>query len=311
MTELANNKESEVWAVSSGKGGTGKSFIISSLGTCLASRGNRVVLIDADFGGANLHSFLGLRRPKASLTDFFEKKRPLNELMIDTGIHDLRLVPGDVGSLDSDNIKYTQKLKLFRHIRSIDTDYVLIDLSAGSTYKTIDTFLLADKMLAIMFPQVIAIENIYHFVKNVVFRKLVTSFRAHGIRDIVQFTWKNREEYGIRNLRELIDFLKGMSNIIADIIASEFSDFRIHLVLNHVRTRNEAVIGSYVQSIFKRYFGFNMHYLGYVAHDDSIWRSVNERKTFMKAYPLSKSAREIEGLADNLMNGDQVILSRG
>jgi len=308
---LKNNGHGEIWAISSGKGGTGKSFVASSLGTCLASRGNRVILFDADFGGANLHSFLGINRPKYSVTDFFEKGVALDELMVETGISDLRLIAGDVDSLDSDNIKYFQKMKLYRHITSLDTDYVLIDLSAGSNYKTIDTFLLGDKLLAIMFPQLVAIENAYHFVKNVVFRKLVSSLKAHGLGDVVRFTWKNRHDFGIKNLKDLVDFLTGMSMEIGNILSKEFSSFCIYLILNQVRSRNELVIGSYVKSIFRKYLGLNALYVGFVEYDDSVWRCINERKPFMKAHPLSRCAREVERLTENLINERQVMLARG
>lgn len=310
MFESEKKSEGEIWAISSGKGGTGKSFVTSSLGTCLASWGNRVVLIDADFGGANLHSFIGIKKPKLSLTDFFEKKAPLETLIVDTGITDLRLVTGDVGSLDSDNIKFTQKLKLYRHIVAIDTDYVLIDLSAGSNYKTIDTFLLADKMIATMFPQLTAIENIYHFVKNVIFRKLIRSLRAHGFRNLAQYTWKNRNENGLKTLRELIEYLHDVSPQIDEIISKEFEGFTIYLIVNQARGRNDIVIGSYVKSIFKKFFGVNAHYAGYVEYNDSIWRCINESKPFMTAHPFSRSAREIERVTKNLMNGKQVTLDR-
>ncbi|HEU0265075.1 MAG TPA: P-loop NTPase, partial [Geobacterales bacterium] len=104
----------EIWAVAGGKGGTGKSFITSCMGATIAQRGKRVVMIDADLGGANLHSFLGVSRPTVSLTDFFDKKTPLKELIINTAIPNMGLITGNLHSLASDDIKYVQKLKLFR-----------------------------------------------------------------------------------------------------------------------------------------------------------------------------------------------------
>ncbi|MBW2087075.1 MAG: P-loop NTPase, partial [Deltaproteobacteria bacterium] len=41
-------RESEIWAIGGGKGGVGKSFLLSSIGTCLAIQGKKVVLLDAD-----------------------------------------------------------------------------------------------------------------------------------------------------------------------------------------------------------------------------------------------------------------------
>ena len=52
-------------AVGGGKGGVGKSLVTSSLGISLAQHGKRVVVLDADLGGANLHTCLGLSTPRA------------------------------------------------------------------------------------------------------------------------------------------------------------------------------------------------------------------------------------------------------
>ena len=149
-TGVRKKDEGEIWAIGGGKGGTGKTFVTSSMGTYLARKGKRIVLIDVDIGGANLHSFLGISRPKKSLSYFFEKGVPLSKLALRTGIGNMYLITGDIHSLASDNIKFTQKLKLFRHILKLNKQYVLIDLGGGSNNNTIDTFLIADKKIAPM-----------------------------------------------------------------------------------------------------------------------------------------------------------------
>ena len=160
-------REAEIWAIAGGKGGTGKSFVISCLGTYLAIMGKRVILIDADLGGANLHTFLGIDRPKCSLTDFFDKKSQLNELIVESRIPNLGLLVGALQTLAPDGIKYAQKQKLLRHIKSLDADHVLIDLGAGAHFNTIDTFLLADKMIVVVVPEITSIENVYYFLRAV------------------------------------------------------------------------------------------------------------------------------------------------
>ena len=142
-----SGKHCKIWAVGGGKGGTGKSFITSSMGTCLALKGSKTILLDADLGGANLHTFFGLNRPRYSLSDFFDKKIPLQDIIVHSGIAILGLVTGSLGSLDSEGINYAQKQKLFRHIRTLDADHILIDLGGGTHINTLDTFLLADRMI--------------------------------------------------------------------------------------------------------------------------------------------------------------------
>lgn len=303
-------KEGKIWAIGGGKGGTGKSFVTSAMGTYIAGKGKRVILIDIDIGGANLHSFLGISRPKKSLTDFFEEGASLNKLAVKTGIDNMSLITGDIHSLASDNIKFTQKLKLFRHIMKLNQRYVIIDLGGGSHNNTIDTFLMADKKIVILEPEITSVENMYHFIKNVLFRKLRMSLREYGFKDIVEQMWKRREEYNIKNLRELMDGIRENFSYVGDIIDKELSDFKLYLVLNKIRSSDDILIGSSMKSIFMKYLGIDTKFVGFVEYDDSVWRSIRERRPFMLNYSLSRSAKEVEVFTENLLKGKEIKLSR-
>lgn len=63
-----------VWTIGGGKGGIGKSLFTANVGITLAQMGNRVCVIDADLGGANLHSCLGVTQPMATLDDFMTRQ---------------------------------------------------------------------------------------------------------------------------------------------------------------------------------------------------------------------------------------------
>ncbi len=303
---VKKKKDGEIWAIGGGKGGTGKTFITSSMGTYLAGKGKRIVLIDVDIGGANLHSFLGISRPKKSLSFFFEKGVPLSKLALKTGIGNMYLITGDIHSLASDSIKFTQKLKLFRHILKLNKQYVLIDLGGGSHSNTIDTFLIADKMIAVLEPEIIAIENMYHFIKNSLFRKLKMSLRSYGFKEVVEYMWGNREKYKINNLNELIECLKNSFPSIGDILDKELSNFKIYLILNKVRSSQDIIIGSSIKSIFMKYLGLETQFVGYLEYDDTIWRSIRERKPFMMNYGTSRSAKEIATFTENILQGREI-----
>jgi flagellar biosynthesis protein FlhG len=305
MTAIENNT-CQIWAIGGGKGGIGKSFIISCLGNYLAGQGKRVILIDADLGGANLHSFLGIARPKASLTEFFERKIPLNELLVPTGINNLDLLTGAIGSLDPDHLKYTQKIKLFNHIKKLSADYILIDLGAGTTFNTIDTFLLADQLIVVTVPEITAIENLYFFLKNTFFRKLALSCNEHGLKEILRKAWLDRKKYNIQNFTEFLCHLKGLSKKMEKIINEQVEDFTIRIVLNQLRNNQDIGIGNSIKSVCKKYYGLNAHYVGYIEHDAIVSRCINQRYPFMQTYPASRCAREIERVAENIMGGRQL-----
>lgn len=310
MEKSRAEKEGKIWAIGGGKGGTGKTFVTSAIGTYLAGKGKRVVLIDVDIGGANLHSFLGINRPKKSLTDFFETGASLDKLAVRTGIDNMSLITGDIHSLASDNIKFTQKLKLFRHIMKLNKHYVIIDLGGGSHNNTIDTFLMADKKIVILEPEITAVENMYHFIKNALFRKLRMSLREYGFKEIVEQMWERREEYNIKSLRELMDCIRDSFSYVGDIIDKELSDFKLYLILNKIRSSDDILIGSSMKSIFMKYLGVDTRFVGFVEYDDSVWRSIRERRPFMLNYSLSRSAKEVEVFTENLLKGKEIKLSR-
>jgi flagellar biosynthesis protein FlhG len=303
---LEGKRESEVWTIGGGKGGTGKSFLISALGTCLASKGRRVILIDADLGGANLHTLFGVHRPKFTLTDFFEGNRDLLDLVVETRVPNLGIVPGAIRTLAPDGIKHTQKLKFFRHIRALESRYVLVDLGAGTHVNTLDAFLLADKMILTLVPQITAIENAYFFLKSAFFRRLMNALAAHGLKDLLKHTWSNRGEHGISNLGELLDYLRSLSNPIERIVDREVAAFNVYIAVNQIRSIHEIQIGNAVKSVCRKYFGFHAQFVGYVEYDDIVSKSVNKGEPFMQIYPSSRCAREIERVTENLTVGKQI-----
>ena len=304
---MANTKNGcEIWAIGGGKGGIGKSFVISSLGTYLAGKGNRVILIDADLGGANLHNFLGLAKPRASLSDFFDKKKPLAQLVVPSAVDNLGLLTGAIGSLDPDHIKYTQKLKFFNHIKSMKADYILIDLGAGTHFNTIDTFLLADKFIVVTVPELTAIENFYFFLKNTFFRKLARSCTEGGLRELLRKAWLDRRRHQISNFVEFLSHLRTLSPKIGQIIDQQLASFNLQIIVNQLRHHKDITIGNSLRSVCKKYYGLNAQYVGYIEHDDIVSRCINQRHLFMQAYPSSRCAKEIERVAENLLEGKQL-----
>jgi len=161
-----------IWAVAGGKGGTGKSFFTSAMGMFLSQMGNRTILIDSDLGAANLHSFLGIKRPLYSLSDFFDKNFKLEEIILETNLENLSFISGDINSFSPYSIKHFQKKKFFNHLLKLNFKYILIDLGAGSSLNTIDTFLLADKMVVVITPQITSYDNLYLFITKFLFRKI-------------------------------------------------------------------------------------------------------------------------------------------
>lgn len=291
-----------IWAVGGGKGGTGKSFLSSSMASCLALQGKRTILLDADLGGANLHNFFGLIRPRCSLTDFFEKKRPLQDLLAHTGVANLQLITGSLGSLESESINYAQKQKLFRHIRALEADHILIDLGGGTHLTTLDTFLLADKMVVVTVPEITAIENMYQFIKSVYYRKLKAIFKAYDLTGLVQDTWKERSTHNIRSLKDLISHLRSGSGRIADIFDREMSGFVVQLILNEVRSSKDILTGENLKHVCVNFLGLRVQYVGPISYDPAVQKNINDKQPFMLFNRLSPVVKEVRQVTDNIVH---------
>jgi flagellar biosynthesis protein FlhG len=300
---------SEIWIIGGGKGGTGKSFVTSSMGMNLARLGKRVTLIDGDLGGANLHTFLKIKKPRYSLADFFERKIPLSDIISNTEIPNLRFIIGDIRSLDTIGIKYPQKLKLYRHIKNITADYVLIDLGAGSGPNIIDTFLVADKMVAVILPEVTAIENLYLFIKKLLFRKLNRLLGDHGLKDAARKAWKERSAKDIRNIKELIGHLKDMSPEICVLVEKALSDFKLNLVMNQVKNDQDIEAGFSTKTVINKYFGIDTRYLGYIRYTEFFWKFVKQSEAFRPTPSTGTTSQEVSYIVRNLVEDKQLKLT--
>src|SRR5512145_2100401 len=183
----ARRRARRVIAVGGGKGGIGKSLVSANLGIELARRGKRVVLVDADLGGANLHTTLGIDLPRRTLSDFIERKvQRIEEVVTPTGIPDLGLVSGALDHLDAANPRYAQKMRFLRHVQQMDVDYAILDLGAGTHANVLDFFLVSDHGVLVLVPEPTAVENAYRFVKAAFWRRLRNVASVYGYDALIQ-----------------------------------------------------------------------------------------------------------------------------
>ncbi len=177
----------QIWAIASGKGGVGKSFISANLGLALAGHNRRTVLVDLDLGGANIHTCLGVTNPKTTLSDLLDSNNSdINALVEYHENANIGLISGAADDLQMANLKHFQKLKIMRNLAHIDADFVILDLGAGTSFNTLDFFLHADQALLVVTPDPTSIENSYRFIKCLLarlFRDLpeATQKIMHGV----------------------------------------------------------------------------------------------------------------------------------
>jgi len=75
------------------------------------------------------------------------------------------------------------------------------------------------------------------------------------------------------------------------------------LIINQVRTQTDIDIGFSMKLICKKYFGFNLDYVGYLDYDQAVWQSVKKRKPLLTEFPNSSLINNFENII-NKLNSD-------
>jgi flagellar biosynthesis protein FlhG len=176
-----------VIAVTSGKGGVGKSNIAVNLAIKLASVGKRVVLMDADLGLANADVLCNIDLP-SNLSHVISRKRELADVMVD-GPGGFRLIGGASGLARMADLSDYDRQRLVSALAELEarTDVILIDTGAGISPNVLSFTRSADQVLVVTTPEPTAITDAYAVIK-VISRDapdrplslLVNQVRQHG-----------------------------------------------------------------------------------------------------------------------------------
>ena len=284
-------------SVGGGKGGIGKSLVAANLAIALARRGERVVLVDADLAGANLHTCLGLELPRRGLADVLERRAELAGVGVPTGVPGLSLVGGAMDHPDATNPKLSQKARLVKQLHALDVDRVVIDLGAGTHLHVLDLFLVSEHGLLVLVPEPSAVENVYRFLKAAFWRRVRHAVAAHGceaqLRAVIG-------EGTFKSPADILGALSARHPQAGAVLAREIAAFRPRLLVNQTRTPQDEEVGQAVVAAWRRFFGLNMDYLGHVPHDSEMWRAMRARRPLLVHAPEAPAAHCFAHIAEDL-----------
>jgi flagellar biosynthesis protein FlhG len=154
-----------ITAVTSGKGGVGKTFVSANLAAALARNGRRVLVLDADLGLANLDVLLNLF-PKITLHDVFTGKHSLPEAIIPVSSGFWVLLAGS-GMVEYSRMTPEIRDQLQKVITEIEPrfDHVLLDTGAGISDVVLYTVSLARDVLVVVTPEPTSLTDAYATIK--------------------------------------------------------------------------------------------------------------------------------------------------
>jgi flagellar biosynthesis protein FlhG len=268
----------KLWSVGGGKGGVGKSIVTLGLGVCLAELGKKVILIDGDLGGANLHTLLGLRFPEVTLEDFLLRRvTRLEDTVIPTQIDNISLISGADDILGAANPTYSQKLRLVQQIQELSADFILLDLGAGTSFNTLDLFNHSPGKIAVLTGMVTSLQNVYGFIKSALFRKLSREFAGDHETATLIYQMGGKEGSGnLQSIKDLAEQLEASSPERAARFHTILNEFQIYLVVNMVKTDQDLKSVQIIRSVCGDFLSLQPHMLGHLPFDPAVELAINQ-----------------------------------
>jgi flagellar biosynthesis protein FlhG len=162
-----NPSNTRIIAISSGKGGVGKSTITVNLAIAMAQKGKKVLVIDGDLGLGNVNVLLGII-PKFTLYHVSKGIKSLKEIILrlDDGIH---IIPGASGYSQLADMKENERKELIKDFTDLEEyDYILIDTGAGIHSSVISFILAANEVLIVTTPEPTSITDSYGLMKSII-----------------------------------------------------------------------------------------------------------------------------------------------
>src|SRR5215213_5414914 len=322
-------EQTTIIAVAGGKGGVGKTFVTANLAVALAQAGKSVIAVDADLGNSNLHTLLGLENRYAGIGEYLRGtvKCAPTDLIVQTKIRNLGFIPGDGRMPFMANITYNQKLLLLRLLRSLRADYVLLDLSAGTSFNTLDLFLAGESGILVTTPEHPAIMSALVFVKTLILRAL-----AQGLRGEAAVSQQLNRLYQ-QSVKDKVLTIEGFRGELAktdpDVarkVKKICAGIRPRLVYNMVENPEDTEIFARIERTLDEHLSVGCDHFGIIPYDSAVRQLLKRPGIFMLEAPdsgvavaidrISKRVERywntpIEGSAELLAERDRDVLPAG
>ncbi len=292
-------------SVGSGKGGTGKSMVIANMAMLLARAGRRVCIVDLDLGGPDAHILYGLIDPQRTLTHFLSREiEDINELVYTFEYFGgVQLIAGTGDTLQSANMTFQQKQRLLRSLATLETDILLIDVGAGSSYHALDFFMYTDIQICVTSPEPTSIMDFYNFLQLATIRKAVSSFLSQGE------VGRHLKGKKFKTLSEMLDLAETLQPGGRKLAQQALHRFNPLLVVNKVSPSARINLLK-LRSLAAKYLGIYLPDLGQIPYDDNVQAALRAYLPVVEFAPNSPAAKSLVECSDKLLKVIDLYLSK-
>jgi len=164
----STSRSAKIIAITSGKGGVGKTSLAVNLACELSQRGHRTIVVDTDLGLANAHILAGIK-PRKTLSDYVEGRSELAEI-IEDGPCKVKFISGGNGVREMANLDDNGRARICVAIEELQPfcDVILLDTGAGVSAGVTDFVTLAEQTILVTTSNFASIADAYGIVKVVV-----------------------------------------------------------------------------------------------------------------------------------------------
>jgi len=300
MSVALSNK---LWSIGGGKGGIGKSVFTLGLGISLSRMGKKIILVDADLGGANLHTLMGVRFPPCTLEDFLLKRVDrLEDIVIETQVEGIGLICGADDILGAANPTYNQKIRILKQIENLPADLVLLDLGAGTSFNILDFFNYSHGRICIMTNQATSLQNVYGFIKSALYRQITREFaKDHDMLRLVLQTDATPSDSKIDSVEELLLQLPVGGEERLNKFLTLLKNFKLFLVVNMVKEAPDLQAARIIEKVCGSFLSVVPEILGHLSFDPAIEKAVNQMVPFPLNQQNSPAALDLKEIAQTVL----------
>jgi len=209
-----------VISVTSGKGGVGKSNVVSNLAIAMSMQGKKVLVIDADLGLGNLDVLLGLS-PAYNLNHVLNGEKSLSEILID-GPAGIKIIPAGSGVQEFTSLGQHERLMLLDELDMLEEqfDIMIVDTEAGISENVTYFTVAAQEIIVVVTPEPTSITDVYALIKL-----LATRYSEHHFKVLVNMA-KDSED-ALEVFRKLANVAGRFLDISLDYLGCVVKDEKV------------------------------------------------------------------------------------